>query len=589
MARRTQPTEHLRSVPTGDDVEFDEDDALQQQFVVTIGDVLKKGTPLDLMEAVSTVVSVLDPRARDPFAEGPDDEEVPTYEMFLESMMDVRLTESSAVLAVLAAVSGDELEATRIRCELTERHHRLPAWLRDLAVEPYRAEQMREVYGDGDNIVVGVRLPSGHEFTVVAYVEHNLGSVVKDAFTVPEPVGETVALFEQQFDDSTDQWFEDLSLADARARLEYAIERGAITYPPFESETWPGCRWLVEWVVRELPAGGTGYERAEWSEHDVQRLADDFFGSEYGRPLDDSDGRSLVESLLWFGTDYGPADPLHWSPTAVEILMVDWLPRKIIADADYLAKAPDVLRAFIRFAHERAGLRSGLTAETVDAVDHWEPEYQQTIRTPRRQGAAALLEGIGALDQLPDEVLGGLGGWDELISFQSIMLGSLESAVGGTDALDRLEAEPLPDEPLDYEPLPDDIHDRVAEVAGLVDQFCDAEMDVEFRTACRRLLGDAAAGDPNIFRRKGAAKTAAAAVCWMVAKANALIGPAMQAQDLVAAFGVKGSVSQRSQVFQQAVGVNPHSQYGLMELGTPRYLTAERRGSIIEQRERFRR
>ena len=39
----------------------------------------------------------------------------------------------------------------------------------------------------------------------------------------------------------------------------------------------------------------------------------------------------MLSSLLWFGSGYGPGDPLRWSPTAVEILMLDWIPRKILA------------------------------------------------------------------------------------------------------------------------------------------------------------------------------------------------------------------------------------------------------------------
>ena len=68
---------------------------------------------------------------------------------------------------------------------------------------------------------------------------------------------------------------------------------------------------------------------------------------------------------------------------------------KIVAPAEYLAKAPDLLRAFIRFAHADVGLRSDLTDETLAAIDAWEPEYQQTIRSPRPQGPAALLAALG--------------------------------------------------------------------------------------------------------------------------------------------------------------------------------------------------
>jgi hypothetical protein len=42
---------------------------------------------------------------------------------------------------------------------------------------------------------------------------------------------------------------------------------------------------------------------------------------------------------------------------AVEILLADWIPRKIVADVAYLSNAPELLRAFIRSATPSA--RSG--------------------------------------------------------------------------------------------------------------------------------------------------------------------------------------------------------------------------------------
>jgi hypothetical protein len=38
----------------------------------------------------------------------------------------------------------------------------------------------------------------------------------------------------------------------------------------------------------------------------------------------------------------------------------------------------------------------------------------------------------------------------------------------------------------------------------------------------------------------------------------------------------------------QAIGVNPHEQYGRMDLGTPRYLTRQRRAQIMADRDRYR-
>ena len=50
-----------------------------------------------------------------------------------------------------------------------------------------------------------------------------------------------------------------------------------------------------------------------------------------------------------------------------------------------------MLRAFVRFAHAESGIEDRLTDETLAAIDDWEPDYQELIRTPRPQGPNALV------------------------------------------------------------------------------------------------------------------------------------------------------------------------------------------------------
>jgi hypothetical protein len=86
-------------------------------------------------------------------------------------------------------------------------------------------------------------------------------------------------------------------------------------------------------------------------------------------------------------------------------------------------------------------------------------------------------------------------------------------APGGRPWRRGLDDAPLPDEPFDWTGIPDDFHDKVAEVLALCDRCCDELLDVEYRTACRRLLARSAAGDPAVFRRRAGSGTAAAAIC----------------------------------------------------------------------------
>ncbi len=230
------------------------------------------------------------------------------------------------------------------------------------------------------------------------------------------------------------------------------------------------------------------------------------------RCLDDLD---LLDELLWFGTDYGPGDPLRWSPMAVEILLADWIPRKVVADFASLAKAPAVLRGLIGFSHAERGIRPGLTEETLTAVDELEPEYQETIRTLRPQGPEALLAAVGALDPEGPWPLPG----DPRAEFAALMREELGRTVGGGAALDRLDDTPLPDERFRWDGVPDEAREWVAEVLELVDRFSDELLGVELQTAARRLLAAVAAADPAPVRR-GKAESVASAICRIVVKAK---------------------------------------------------------------------
>ncbi len=548
--------------------------------------------PLSLLSLVSTLLCVTDSRRNHPFAR-PDAPDLAalTREELVATFLDAPAAETSALLAVIAEMAGDDdVLRARIRRELTARPKVEPAWLAQLSeTAAYRAVRMSHILGDGDNVMLGARLSGGHELTCVVYIDHNLGRLVKDAFVVPEAIAGMVAEFKRVTDDPNTRW-DDISLADARAWVDAAIEVGAITFPPLETETWPACRALVEWITRGLPEGGTGYQRPQWDSAELARLAERFFASPHGARLDDPDHRELLESLLWYGTDYGPGDPLRWSAVKVEILLDDWIPRKIVAPAEFLAMAPDLLRAFIRFAHAEAELRPDLTDETLAAIDDWEPRYQQTIRSPRLQGPAALLAALGMDIEDTGDMADMPVGPEEPENFEPPMLDWLALDVGDQIQLERLGDAPLPDEPFQWNDIADDVRARVDEVLALTDRCCEEILDVEYRTACRRVLARVASREPEVFRRKGRAETAAAALVWTVGKANDLFEHGtggMHVRDLLTHFGLgQGSVSQRAATMLRAGGFCDDTYN--VRLGSPDYLVAARRRRIIRIRNRYR-
>jgi hypothetical protein len=290
--------------------------------------------PLSLLSYVSMLMNATDPRRKTPFG-APDEPEVIPREGLIGTFIDAPTDQTTALLGVFAEMVGDDdLLRARIRRELVMRPKLLELpWLDTLSqFDVYRALSMSHILGDGDNIILGVRLVGGQEITCAVYIDHNLGTLVKVALVFSEPIAAIVAAYQEVADDPDTRW-DDISLADAKARIVSAIHLAAITVPQFESDSWPACRALIEWLIRGLPDSGTGYERSESDSEASEHLAARFFRSEEGAQLDDRDHRDLLESLLWYGTDYGSGDPMRWSPVKVELLLADWLPRKIVAPA----------------------------------------------------------------------------------------------------------------------------------------------------------------------------------------------------------------------------------------------------------------
>lgn len=136
---------------------------------------------------------------------------------------------------------------------------------------------------------------------------------------------------------------------------------------------------------------------------------------------------------------------------------------------------------------------------------------------------------------------------------------------------------------------PESIVPAVQEILKRCDRCCDELLDVEYRTVCRRLLARAARGDPEIFRRRGRADTAAAAICWYVCQLNDTFRTGgLTAKALGSHFGVNPS-SDRASTFAVAAGVQQHRYVSSWErhAGTPELLVSGRRRAIIADRDRL--
>jgi hypothetical protein len=287
----------------------------------------------------------------------------------LDGLIGVRNREMTALLAVIAELLVDD-PAAELRCrnELAERGEHLPRWITALPrVDVYRAVRRTNVFGDVDEVVVGMRLDGGHEMTIAVQIDHNMLSSIADAAAVPDPVDEALARVAET---SSDAHVFEMTLADARVWIEDALNMPNLA----KTDGWPLYRALVHWLVGRLPEGGEHRSPAgEWESY--SKLCGSFFATDAAAPFTDSGHRLLLMELFETGT----GDPLRWSAARVEQAiggtpyLDDYVPLEVALDA------PDLLRSFVPFAHAQSGIRDELTARTLAMVDALRSSYKREV------------------------------------------------------------------------------------------------------------------------------------------------------------------------------------------------------------------
>jgi hypothetical protein len=327
---------------------------------------LDTGHPLDLLGMASLMIEASKPDPLAAYVKSRQQRDPIRLDDLVASFVGVHAPETTALLAVLAELLLDDQDL-RLRCatEVAARHDSLPQWISGLPhVDVYRAVRMTHVLGDDDELVIGVRLAGGHELTCVAFIDHLRLSEVKDAFFVPDSIGRVLSAAAANNSDP-DTSFVDLSLADARAWIQHGLDR-----LPFlvRTDSWPDCRPLVRWLIGYMPEGGQKYE-PPWEWESTEELRDQFFASTAGAPFDDYDHRELLSRLLETG------DPLRWS--AARMAQVFAGPLDEHASLRAVLDVPDLLRAFVPFAHAQSGIRDELTAEALAVIDEMSPGHER--------------------------------------------------------------------------------------------------------------------------------------------------------------------------------------------------------------------
>ena len=386
-----------------------------------------------------------------------------------------------------------------------------------------------EPLGDGENMWVCVRWPHGSEATAVLFVDHNMGTLLKDAFLIPAGAEDVMAMMRDVSDEVID--LAPIDPADLRARVTWSIERGDHTVPVIETETWPICRPLVEWIVAHLPDGGRGWEFPEWTQAEREALIGDFLASPFATrcPLPSDRVASIVDHFIWHGCDFGSGDPLRWSPVVVELVLADWFPRKIygLTQAEVDA-VPAILEQFVTYAHRRRGIDARATNETLSAIVVFEDDFfdAMTDQAPPGSFAATLAHMAVGLEPANDDdddddrndhallraVLGDQSNDDYMDRVTDELEQRVIDLVGGRDAYDTLDDEPLGDVAFDWSVVPADMADLTADTLALLDQWSIEHFDAEVRSIARATLAAVVVNDRSVFKRSARTDVLAAAI-----------------------------------------------------------------------------
>lgn len=297
----------------------------------------------------------------------------------LGALIGVRNRETTAVLAMIAELLVDEPEL-QLRCreELSERRDRLPRWIAELSqIDVYRAVRRTDVFGDTDELFLGARIDGGHELTIVVLIDHNRFGGIVGAAAAPGPIDEAVALMAESDDELE---VVEMSSADARRWIEDAFVRPTFAYEAYD---WPLYEPLVQWLVTRLPEGGEHRPPAmDWQV--AEQLCDAFFASSLSGPFAGPMYRDQLLELFETGTE----DPLRWSEKRVRDVMRN--PAYSYDDGDDIPlevalNVPDLLRAFIPYAHAQSGIGDELTSRTVAVIDELRSSYRHELLGEARE------------------------------------------------------------------------------------------------------------------------------------------------------------------------------------------------------------
>ncbi len=357
-------------------------DGLIREILDTQGpDVLGSGDPLQAEMWASYLVGLF---GRHPLM-GEPDTVAAIGGRFVSLARRARTPVAGLSLQALAAVTSGELArraSTAARGAATPRSS-APGWIELIgAAEPTAGWRATDLCGDQDSVMVGFSYPDGAEHTVVVLIDHALGGIAKD-IAVVGPLGEVTAMWR----DTSEIDLAEEPIEVAAGRVIDAMELTSVTIDAPVGEDYRDSEALVR--ARLGPVAVAPPDNHLLALDEREALVRAFLADPAGRGYaDDSGAWFLLDVMVDYRCDAQRGDPLRWSTGVALLFLLDFVPRKVTADHDNLARFPDVLRAWVPWAAKRAGLQAQIAEETLEAIDDIESQFGDAIADEARWGPA---------------------------------------------------------------------------------------------------------------------------------------------------------------------------------------------------------
>ena len=329
--------------------------------------------PLDMLLFVGRMIEVLLPHEFSYLASLSKERFDPTQ--LIDEAAAARPPDYTAELTLVAEMAvGDEHVQTLCREVIAARPDPVPRWITDLPdLTVGRAIRLTDAFGDLDEILFEVRLADGRAITCGVLIDHLEYSTVKDVGIWDKPLKAVLVLLESW------EWVGhpmEMTKADARAWIEQAFGLGIARSV---RERRPGFSAVVKWLAARLPEGGQHYQGGD-ADQSAADVVEAFFASPEGERFSLDEFGEVLEELIGMRS----GDPLRWSAFRVIYAAGD-LPDGWYEPVETVLRLPALLRAFVRYAHERSGISAELTAQTLAMIDEVQKGVEERVRSGWRE------------------------------------------------------------------------------------------------------------------------------------------------------------------------------------------------------------